>query len=125
MRYPVPALWRCRVVEVHDGDTIIVDVDRGIEETSRWHVRLKDVWAPELRDAGGQECRTFAMAWVVQHGDGSDWPLVLETFRTPRSDDELMTLGRYLGVLRDAGGSSLNLAMQGFVLEHGYGPGVT
>ena len=120
----MPALWRCRVVDVHDGDTVTVIVDRGVDETAQWDVRLKDVWAPELRQDGGRECRDHALGWIRDHGDGTDWPLLLETFRTVRSDREVMTLGRYVGVVKDAGGSSLNVAITGFVVEHGYDGGI-
>lgn len=41
----------CKVVHVHDGDTLAVEV------TLRANVRLLDCWAPELREAGGAESR--------------------------------------------------------------------
>ena len=44
MRYPTPALWRVRPLEVHDGDTITVEVDRGTDDRSTWRIRLKDVY---------------------------------------------------------------------------------
>lgn len=41
----------CRVVSVHDGDTLTAEV------TLRANIRLLDCWAPELRDVGGVESR--------------------------------------------------------------------
>lgn len=123
MRYPTPALWRVRVVDVHDGDTVTVFVDRGHDDASTWHIRLRDVFAPELSQAGGPETRAFVLAWVTDNGDGTDWPFQLETFRTPRSDVDVTTLSRYVGVITSATGQCLNTDVQTFVTQHGYGGG--
>lgn len=130
MRYPTPALWRISPLETHDGDTVRVSVDRGIEESAVWSVRLKDVFAPELSQPGGPECRAFVSAWLIANGDGTAWPFLLETFRTPRSDAEVMTLSRYVGRLTSASGTCLNDAVQAFITAQGYAggtgaPGVT
>lgn len=124
MRYPTPALWRAKVLEVHDGDTVRVLVDRGTEDTSRWWVRLQDTFAPELSQTGGPECRGFAAAWVAQHGDGTDWPFLLETFRTPRSDTEVVTLSRYVGRVTAADRACLNDDVAAFVKANGYPGGI-
>ena len=126
MRYPTPARWRVQPLEAHDGDTIAVLVDRGgpSEDRSLWRIRLKDVYAPELSQPGGPETRRFVIDWVGSHGDGTDWPFLLETFRTPRSDVDVRTLSRYVGVLSSASGESLNVAVQAFVTARGYDGGV-
>lgn len=126
MRYPTPARWRVRPLETHDGDTLAVLVDRGgpNEDTSKWHVRLKGVFAPELAQPGGPECRAFVVAWLIDHGDGTEWPVALETFRTPRSDLDETTLSRILGVITAADGANLNTEVQAFITAHGYPGGV-
>lgn len=124
MRYPTPALWRVRVTDVHDGDTVTAFVDRGHDEFATWDIRLKDVYAPELSQTGGPECREFVRQWVATHIDGSDWPLLLETFRTPRSDTDVMTFSRYVGELRSVLGTSLNADVQAFITANGYGGGI-
>lgn len=129
MRYPTPALWRVDVeaISVHDGDTLVhVIVDRGgIQETTeRWDIRLKDVFAPELSQPGGRETRAFVEEWMTAHHDTSLWPFQLETFRTPRSDKDITTFGRYVGTIRAADGSELNAAVQEFVTTHGYPGGI-
>lgn len=124
MRYPTPALWRVAVIETHDGDTVRLGVDRGIEESATWNVRLKGVFAPELTQPGGPECRSVVMAWLTNHSDGSAWPFLLETFRTPRSDTEVMTLSRYVGRITAADGSCLNDVVQAFIAAQGYGGGI-
>ena len=125
MRYPTPALWRIKVLEVHDGDTANrVLVDRGIEESAIWSVRLLDVYAPELSQPGGTACRDYVSGWVSKHGDGTDWPLLLETFRTPRSDAQVETLSRYVGGITAADGACLNADVQAFITASGYSPGI-
>ena len=124
MRYPTPALWRVKVLEAHDGDTVTALVDRGHDDQSTWAIRLKDVYAPELSQAGGVETRDFVLGWLADNGDGTDWPYRLETFRTPRSDVDVTTLSRYVGVVTSSSGASLNADVQAFVTGHGYGGGV-
>ena len=124
MRYPTPARWRIRPTETHDGDTIAAVVDRGDDDLSVWWVRLKGVFAPELSQPGGPECRAFVMAWLADHGDGTDWPLMLETFRTPRSDVDVKTLSRQVGVVTAADGANLNTDVQAFITAQGYGGGI-
>ena len=125
MRYPVPALWRFHVAGVHDADSISAMVDRGVGDRSLWSIRLKDVFAPELHEPGGRECRDFVLGWLADHGDGSEWPFLVETFRTPRSDVEVTTFGRYVGVVTAWDGASLNDDVRQYVAEQGFGPGVT
>lgn len=126
MRYPLPALWRVRPLNVHDGDTIKVYVDCGgpNEKRETWDIRFKAVFAPELSQPGGVECRDFVQAWIDNNGDGTEWPFLLETFRTPRSDADVMTFSRYVGIVTSASGRSLNADVQAFVIASGYGGGI-
>lgn len=123
MRYPTPALWRCKVTEVHDGDTVKVLIDRGMDDESvRW-IRLLETFAPELRQTGGPESRGFTTAWVASHGDGSDWPFMLTTYRTPLSDTDVTTFSRYVGTITAAGGANLNTDVEAYVKAQGYSGG--
>lgn len=126
MRYPTPARWRIRPLIGHDGDTVVALVDRGGEQkdTSTWSIRLKGVHAPELRQTGGPECQRFVEDWLARHGDGSAWPLIVETFRTPRSDVDVTTLSRIVGVITAADGAVLNDEVQAFVTANGYPGGI-
>ena len=124
MKYPTPARWRIKPLELHDGDTLRALVDRGLDDQSTVAIRLKDVYAPELYQAGGRETRDYVLGWLTDHGDGTDWPLALETFRTPRSDVDVTTLSRHVGVVTDAAGASLNADVQAFVRSNGYSGGV-
>lgn len=126
MRFPTPALWRCLVLTVHDGDTVTVMVDRGFDDTTTLRIRLVDVFAPELGQTGGRECRDYVLGWLADCSDRSPWPFLLETFRTPRSDVEVVTLGRYVGRVGVMGSASmrwLNDDVQAFVDRNGYAGG--
>lgn len=124
MKYPVPARWRCAIIDVHDGDTIRVEIDRGMDDESiRW-IRLRDVFAPELSQLGGVECRTFVETWIRAHTDNTVWPFMLETFRTPRSDIDVVTLSRFVGMITAADGSNLNTDVQAYIKVQGYGGGI-
>lgn len=121
MRYPTPALQRIRVLDVHDGDTTPRSlVDRGgpAEQTEIWSIRFKDVFAPELSQPGGPECRQFVIDWFAAHDDGSDWPFMLETFRTPKSDKIVTTLSRIVGVYTAPNGDVLNHDVEAFIKAH-------
>ena len=50
---PTSQAWvtDCRVVSVHDGDTLTVEV------TKRMNIRLLECWSPELKEEGGQEAK--------------------------------------------------------------------
>lgn len=124
MRYPLPAKWRIRP-EVggsfrSDGDTFWATVDRGKDDTSKWSIRLKGVRAPEFGELGYAETRAFILGWLAENVDGSDWPYELETFQTPVSDKILMTITRFVGVVRAANGRILNDDVQAFVNANGY-----
>ncbi|GAB3884643.1 hypothetical protein [Terrabacter terrigena] len=128
MRYPTPALWRIRPLFAHDGDTVYAIVDRGGENKQQetWRIRLKGVFAPEISppQEGAVECQRFVQEWLARHGDGSDWPLMLETFRTPKSDVDIYTLGRIIGVITAADAAVLNDEIQAFVTANGYPGGI-
>jgi len=74
----------CKVVHVHDGDTLTAEV------TLRANVRLLDCWAPELREAGGAESR----AKLTELASGKTGLLII-----PLGNDlgDSLTFGRVLG----------------------------
>lgn len=127
MRYPTPAYQRIRVLDVHDGDTTPRSlVDRGgpNQQTEIWSIRFADVSAPELSQPGGPECREYVVDWFARHDDGTEWPFLLQTFQTPRSDKLVTTLSRIVGRYTAADGACLNDDMNAFITARGYGHGV-
>lgn len=76
----------CRVVSVHDGDTLTVEVSR------RLQVRLLDCWAPELRDEGGPESGQH----LRRLADGKKATLHIPAAKNGE-EWRLLTFGRVLG----------------------------
>lgn len=112
--------WRARLDEVHDGDSLRLTMDTGFDNTTRKWLRLRAVFAPELKQRGGPSTRDFVQKWLWQHGKGLDspWPLEVDTYRTSGGND-VKTLDRYLAEVRCAhDGSSLNAALGTFLAEH-------
>lgn len=126
MKYPTPSLWRASPVDPHDGDTVVFLIDRGgpNRDRSLWSIRLVNTFAPELRQTGGPECQKFVADWLVKHSDGTEWPFLVETFQTPKSDALEGTLGRILGRVTAADGACLNVDSQAFVTANGYPGGI-
>jgi hypothetical protein len=119
-------MWdkRARILSNHDGDTLTAVLDQGFGQTTQIIVRLFGVWAPELKEVGGLETRDFVTAWVNLYWQGLAWPFLVTTMRTPRSDVEVETLGRYVALVETLNREhNLNLEVQAFVTECGYGGG--
>jgi len=54
---PAPFVYNGQVVDVHDGDSLRVYVDRGMRDYSMWSIRLLGGNARELSAPGGPEAR--------------------------------------------------------------------
>ena len=76
----------CRVIEVVDGDTVTVEV------TLRMRVRLKDCWAPELREEGGPESRDHMRRLALDQD-----AVLLVDLEGARRLDDVFTFGRIVG----------------------------
>ena len=84
---PRPAITvPCRVVSVHDGDTVSVEI------RIKANVRLLDSWSPELSQPGGRE----AAARMQRLAVGKDGLLEIPLDRAGNVAD-VLTLGRVLG----------------------------
>jgi endonuclease YncB( thermonuclease family) len=110
--YPV-----CQVLSVYDGDTIRVDIDRGDHIRTRDWIRLKDVRAPELREADGPAARADVIAWLNEHAP--EGFVTVTTFWSQGSLKEIneeMTFQRYVGVVVAPNGAELN----SYLIARGY-----
>jgi endonuclease YncB( thermonuclease family) len=98
-----------RVVEIHDGDTLKLDVDLGFSCHAWAWVRLKSVRAPELSEPDGSAARADVLDWLAEHAPDS-W-VTLTTFQTAGGFKEIReqrTFIRYVGIVVADNGAELN-----------------
>jgi endonuclease YncB( thermonuclease family) len=79
-------VYRARLVDVTDGDTIIVTRDLGDHIYQQTSIRLLGVDCPEVHGAtktAGDAATAFTRAWLDVAGAG-DWPLTIETHMDKR-----------------------------------------
>lgn len=120
-------MWdrRAEYLENHDGDTVKMTLDQGYDDTKTLSVRLLGVFAPELSQVGGQECRGFVSEWFAARLRGPRWNFVVTTARMKVVDHEQKTLDRYVGTITSLDGTdNLNLDVMAFIVARGYGGGV-
>ena len=120
-------MWdkRAKVLSIHDGDTLTMLLDQGFGQTTEIQVRLLGVFAPELKQVGGEDCHKFVSDWVEKNAFGYKWPFIVTTVRGARSDKETSTLGRFVGIIETIDHhNNLNADIQGYVLECGYAGGI-
>ncbi len=122
-------MWdnRAEYVSNHDGDTVKVNLDEGRQRvTEGYDVRLLGVFAPELAEPGGIECRDFVRVWFQSRlVVGRRWGFVVITARMKVADREQKTLDRYVGTITSLDGTdNLNLDVMGFITRNGYGGGI-
>lgn len=81
--------YRCDLVRVIDGDTVVVDVDLGFRLTARLPIRLLGIDTPERHEPGWSEAREFTQRWCDDHAD-----LSVVTQKSPEK------YGRWLGTIQ-------------------------
>jgi endonuclease YncB( thermonuclease family) len=119
-------MWdrRAQYLENHDGDTVKMALDQGFGDTKLVDVRLMGVFAPELHDVGGPECRAFVQAWFEYRLRETRWGFVVITARMKVADREQKTLDRYVGTVTSLDGTdNLNLEVMQFIVSKGYSGG--
>lgn len=88
-----------QIVDTHDGDTITVHLDLGLDECHTIHLRLLGVFAAELHTPGGPAAQQFVKGWL----DGSlllGHSLTCWTYLSARGNEQ-STLGRWVGDIHD------------------------
>jgi len=127
-------MWDQRVQipieRVHDGDTLYdVYVDWGERHYSHEDIRLLGVFAPELGQRGGEECRQFVTDWIedVMASYGMSppkWPFIRINARMKVKDSEQKTLDRFVSTITNADGTrNLNAEIIQFIHDNGYSGG--
>jgi micrococcal nuclease len=86
--------YRAIVMEVIDGDTVVVDLDLGFHTWIHGeHIRLFGINAPEHNQPGGAEATEFLRDRV----EGVS--VILQTIKGAKGVDRQEKYGRYLGIL--------------------------
>lgn len=121
-------MWdkRAQFIKNYDGDTITMLLDQGFRDTKEIDVRLLGVYAPELREPGGNETRIFVYDWFQERMlAGVTWSFIVTTARMKVADREQKTLDRYVASVTTSWdlNDSLNAAVNEFIHENGYGGG--
>jgi endonuclease YncB( thermonuclease family) len=127
---PASMTWRGRLPDVrdipnpvYDGDTLWLCTDQGDWYRKVRDIRLENVFAPELKQVGGPECRRFVIDWLARYGFGR-WPYSVDTLQTSTGND-IRTFNRYVcQVWNSDRTESLNLAVTEYIRQNGY-PGGT
>ena len=88
--------YSAKLVRVIDADTVVLDVDLGLETTRRLTVRLYGINAPERFTDMGKVATAFATNFLT------DQDLIITTFKDKREK-----YGRYLATVM-VGSKSLN-----------------
>lgn len=85
------------VLDVHDGDTVHLDVDVGFSTHSHQHVRLLGIQCPEVAGTGvsPDEKAAGVRARLALHAMLQLGPITVRTFKNDQEDGR----GRYLGIL--------------------------
>lgn len=124
-------MWdtRSAYLSNHDGDTVTYASDLGRRIRHQADIRLLGVFAPELTQPGGPECRDFVRAWHVDRVRGRRWPFLVVTSLVwagdPDRAEAKKTLDRYVATVTCIETNEvLNLAVQDFVTRNGFGGGV-
>lgn len=120
-------MWdkRAQLISVHDGDTVRLLLDQGFYDTKQINVRLLNVFAPELKQVGGADCRDFVESWFTQLTPFGTWNCIVTTTRLKTADKEDTSFDRYVGVITSLDGTrNLNLEVQAYIKVKGY-PGGT
>lgn len=90
--------YRCSLVRVTDGDTMVVTIDLGFRLTATMPIRLYGLNCPEKRTAEGKVVKQWVTDWFTAHPT-----LSVMTYKDPEK------YGRWLGVIIPIpDGTSLN-----------------
>jgi endonuclease YncB( thermonuclease family) len=103
--------YYAKVLEVHDGDTVTVDIDLGFNtHATPIHIRLKGIDAPELKTPEGVVARDWLKGYLDAGNEVDDGWVIVQTTRVPMvKGDEPDKYGeRWLGVLYDVRSANTN-----------------
>ena len=96
--------YRARLLYIHDGDTLDVEVDLGFRVHVRTPVRLLGLNAPELSTPEGRDSLAWVSQWMT--GAGIATNLVIDSAKP--GDYSGDKYGRWLATVYDTAGRCLN-----------------
>lgn len=96
-------VFRGRITNVVDGDTVDAKIDIGFNTVRTERIRLLDCSAPERFTEQGKVVTKLVRAWVQIWNDmeSKEWPLTIQTQKTD-------AFGRYLATIWNSDGETLN-----------------
>jgi endonuclease YncB( thermonuclease family) len=110
--------YRAKVFRIVDADTLVLDIDLGLETTRRITIRLALVDAVEKSDPLSPLAIQLVKDWVVANSSAGGW-VSISTFKDKREK-----YGRYLCTIHSAtpGSADLNnvLVTKGFAVYKNY-----
>ena len=111
--------YRAALIDVHDADTLKLELDLGFHVRTQQDIRLLTVSAPELNQPGGTEAAEHVRDWLASVHD-LRWPLLVTTsVNTKPEPDERRTFTRYLGTVSDiTDGRLLNDDLRDYLAQH-------
>jgi micrococcal nuclease len=102
--------YRGKVLDVHDGDTITVDIDLGLDVQLRGQkVRLRGIQSPELNTDEGKAAQRYLEALL------KDQCVLIRTFKDRREK-----FGRYLAEVCTIIGDSCGEWASKLMVENGH-----
>ena len=111
--------YRAVVTDVHDGDTVTVDLDLGFHVWVHGEkIRLAHIDAPELSGEHAVEGKAAGdfLRNLLLHKN-----VIIETIKSPSGTDKQEKYGRYLGVIwLDGGNVNDMLVAKGYAVYREY-----
>jgi micrococcal nuclease len=95
--------YRASLVRVVDADTLVLDIDQGLETTRRITVRLALVDAVERSHEASPSAINFVREWMIDNEDEKGY------IRISTIKDKREKYGRYLVLLHGKDPASLDL----------------
>ena len=107
-------IWRGRVLRVVDGDTLDVELDVGFHARRTERLRLANVNCPEMHGAthdAGLAASDFTRTWVYDNDSHARAAILHDTYDLTVETFKSDNFGRYMAIVRNEAGESLNDAL--------------
>lgn len=107
---------KCVVIEVHDGDTVLMDIDQGLNNHRHEWLRLVDCYVPELDEPNGVAAQLFLEAFCANK------VFRVKTFPAGKRQEEKRSFVRYIAdVLFDPPATDGSSTLSELMVSLGWG----